>query len=92
MVYAVAWAPISRADDLKACGFADSKVLSEEKREKLYAELEKEGGFVGYQADVLSAAFISGGHKQMHRQTGANAAKGSVESSICDSPLHIMPA
>ncbi|KAL4856715.1 Ribonuclease H2 subunit A [Chlorella vulgaris] len=60
MVYAVAFAPISRVKDLKAMGFADSKTLSEEKRERLYSVIQAEGGTLGYQADVLSAALISG--------------------------------
>ncbi|KAI3432463.1 hypothetical protein D9Q98_004012 [Chlorella vulgaris] len=60
MVYAVAFAPISRVKDLKAMGFADSKTLSEEKRERLFSVIQAEGGTLGYQADVLSAALISG--------------------------------
>lgn len=41
-------------------GFADSKTLSEEKRERLYEAIQQEGGVLGYEADVLSAAHISG--------------------------------
>lgn len=60
MVYGLAWAPISRRKDLKAMGFADSKTLTEEKRDHLFGVIQAEGGMLGYQADVLSAAFISG--------------------------------
>jgi hypothetical protein len=41
-------------------GFADSKTLSEEKRERLYAAIQAGGDLLGQRADVLSAAFISG--------------------------------
>ncbi|PSC74097.1 ribonuclease H2 subunit A [Micractinium conductrix] len=60
MVYATAFAPISRLKELKAMGFADSKTLSEEKRDRLYEALLKEPGLLGHEADVLSAAVISG--------------------------------
>lgn len=41
-------------------GFADSKTLNEEKRERLYEAIQRQGGMLGYEADVLSAAVISG--------------------------------
>ncbi len=41
-------------------GFADSKTLNEEKRERLYEAIQAQGGLLGYEADVLSAAVISG--------------------------------
>lgn len=41
-------------------GFADSKTLNEEKRERLYETIQRQGGMLGYEADVLSAAIISG--------------------------------
>ena len=41
-------------------GFADSKTLQEEKRERLYGVIQAEMGLLGYEADVLSARFISG--------------------------------
>ncbi len=44
-------------------GFADSKTLNEEKRDKLFEAIQREkaagqGGCLGHAADVLSAAFI----------------------------------
>ncbi|KAI7838350.1 hypothetical protein COHA_007918 [Chlorella ohadii] len=60
MVYATAWAPISKSKELKAMGFADSKTLNEEKRERLYEAIQAQGSMLGYEADVLSAAIISG--------------------------------
>ena len=47
-------------DGVRCSGFADSKTLSEEKRERLYAVIQAEPGLLGYEADVLSAALISG--------------------------------
>ena len=46
-------------------GFADSKTLSEEKRDRLFDVIQREaaageGGCLGHAADVLSAATISG--------------------------------
>ncbi|KAL4439043.1 hypothetical protein ABPG77_006980 [Micractinium sp. CCAP 211/92] len=77
MVYAVAFAPLSRGADLKKMGFADSKTLNEEKRDKLFEVIQREaaagqGGCLGHAADVLSAAFISG--KMLGRErTSLNA-------------------
>jgi hypothetical protein len=34
--------------------------LTEDKRERLYALIQEQTGLLGYEADVLSAAFISG--------------------------------
>lgn len=42
-------------------GFADSKTLSEEKRDRLFAVIQEQAGVLGSEADVLSAALISGG-------------------------------
>lgn len=65
MVYGVAFSPISRVKDLKGMGFADSKTLSEDKRERLFGVIQREAaaggeGMLGHEADVLSATIISG--------------------------------
>ncbi|KAL6769433.1 hypothetical protein ACKKBG_A30990 [Auxenochlorella protothecoides x Auxenochlorella symbiontica] len=57
MVYAAAFCPCST--DLTSKAFADSKTLTEARREALLAQLQADPG-IGFRAESLSAAFISG--------------------------------
>lgn len=59
MVYAICYCPLSRLADLEALKVADSKTLSENERERLFAELVKDGDYVGWALDVLSPNLIS---------------------------------
>lgn len=59
MVYAICFCPLSRLADLEALKVADSKTLSENERERLFSEMEKEGDYVGWALDVLSPNLIS---------------------------------
>ncbi|XP_029413257.1 ribonuclease H2 subunit A isoform X2 [Nannospalax galili] len=59
MVYAICYCPLSRLADLEALKVADSKTLSENERQRLFAEMEKDGDYVGWALDVLSPNLIS---------------------------------
>ena len=62
MVYGIAFCPISESDILKDLGCADSKTLTEEKREVIFEKMlsdENVTGKVGWAVDVISPKFIS---------------------------------
>ncbi|KAK2501604.1 hypothetical protein MC885_016001 [Smutsia gigantea] len=59
MVYAICYCPLSRLADLEALKVADSKTLSENERNRLFAKMEADGDFVGWALDVLSPNLIS---------------------------------
>lgn len=61
-------------------GFADSKTLTEEKRERLYETIQREAGVLGHEADVLSAALISGA-PGVGRQSSCKPWRGSPNCS-----------
>ncbi|CAG0892605.1 unnamed protein product [Cyprideis torosa] len=60
MVYAAAFCPGTKQDDLKKLDVADSKTLTEAKREKLLENSVK-SGFLGFVGTVLSPNHISNG-------------------------------
>ncbi|KAL3243489.1 hypothetical protein MRX96_020549 [Rhipicephalus microplus] len=59
MVYGIAYCPLSAESQLKELGFADSKTLTEEKREELLKAVEKTS-FLGYMVEVIPPSVISG--------------------------------
>ncbi|XP_013415716.1 ribonuclease H2 subunit A isoform X1 [Lingula anatina] len=59
MVYGTCYSPISLKDQLKEMGFADSKVLNEEQREKLFEKIKNSTEVLGWMIEVLSPNFIS---------------------------------
>lgn len=59
MVYAVSYHPLSRTNDLKKIGFADSKQLKEEERDALFEQIEKESDWIGWGVSVCSPQDIS---------------------------------
>lgn len=63
MVYASAFCAVSKHDELKTCAFADSKTLTEEKREGLFEGI-KTAQWLGYHVEELSARQIS--HRMLH--------------------------
>jgi ribonuclease H2 subunit A len=58
MVYGCAYCPISRENDLKSSGYADSKTLTEEQREALFHKICA-CDYVGWSVEVISAARLS---------------------------------
>lgn len=61
MVYAVAFFPISMSADMKKMDFADSKTLTEAKREQIFKNLGSQGDAenIGWSAKILSPMTIS---------------------------------
>ncbi|KAI8826676.1 ribonuclease H-like domain-containing protein [Fimicolochytrium jonesii] len=59
MVYAVAYMPVDMKDDLANVGFADSKLLKEEQRDKLFGTLQDHNDWIGWAVRVCSPQDIS---------------------------------
>ncbi|XP_062405571.1 ribonuclease H2 subunit A [Sardina pilchardus] len=59
MVYGICFCPVSKKEDLKGLKVADSKTLTEEQRESLFANLDEAKSFVGWALQVLSPNTIS---------------------------------
>jgi ribonuclease H2 subunit A len=83
MVYGCCFSPISHAAIVSKAGFADSKQLTEPRREALWEELSSESGRenlkIGYIVNILSAESISG---QMLRRTPHNLNAISHDAAI----------
>lgn len=60
MVYGIAYCPLSSQSQLKELGFADSKTLTEEKREQLVGVVEKNSSFLGWMVELIPPSVISG--------------------------------
>jgi len=58
MVYAAAYCPVTKSDELKSLGVDDSKVLTEKKREELFTVVDNYAP-AGWLITVLSPNFIS---------------------------------
>lgn len=59
MVYGVSYCPISKEDELKNLGCADSKSLTEEKRELIFKKLcDEKKSVIGWAVEVISPNII----------------------------------
>ncbi|XP_045625392.1 ribonuclease H2 subunit A [Procambarus clarkii] len=59
MVYGICFCPLSKHDDLKAAGVADSKTLTEEQREKIFGIIHEHNEYIGWSLEVISPLYIS---------------------------------
>ncbi|KAA0191183.1 hypothetical protein HAZT_HAZT011320 [Hyalella azteca] len=59
MVYGICYCPVSRNEDLKVLGAADSKTLTEAQREKLFQSIHENNDYIGWSIEVISPTFIS---------------------------------
>lgn len=62
MVYGVAYCPVNQRSVLEALGCADSKALTEEKRDEIFTKMLTEDDSlnnVGWAADIISPNYIS---------------------------------
>lgn len=59
MVYGICFCPVSRHDDLKAAGVADSKTLTEDQREQIFEIIHKNSDYIGWSLEVISPLYIS---------------------------------
>lgn len=58
MVYGICYTPINKLADLKSLGCADSKTLTEEKREELFSILCACEDYIGWSVDIISPNMI----------------------------------
>ncbi|KAG8175984.1 hypothetical protein JTE90_010936 [Oedothorax gibbosus] len=59
MVYGAAYCPVAKLEELKAKGVADSKTLTEEKRENLFSVIDEAKDFMGWILEIHSPNVIS---------------------------------
>ena len=59
MVYGICFCPVTRHEDLKSVGVADSKVLKEQDREKIFDIIQSKSDFIGWSLEVISPVCIS---------------------------------
>ncbi|EDQ88723.1 uncharacterized protein MONBRDRAFT_25972 [Monosiga brevicollis MX1] len=79
MVYAVAFAPLSENARMKKLGFADSKQLSEAKRDELFKVIKENADWMGWKVHMLAASDISAG---MLSRTKHNLNAQAHESTV----------
>ncbi|GFS29800.1 ribonuclease H2 subunit A [Trichonephila inaurata madagascariensis] len=79
MVYGAAYCPISQLDNLKAKGVADSKTLTEDKRENLFSLIDEATEMMGWILEIHSPNFIS---NSMLRRSKYNLNALSHDSAI----------
>ncbi|XP_045769619.1 ribonuclease H2 subunit A [Maniola jurtina] len=82
MVYGVAYCPLSQTDVLKSLGCADSKALTEEKRDDILLKMltdENARNNVGWIAEVISPNYIS---NSMYRRAKHSLNEVSMNSAI----------
>lgn len=82
MVYGIAFCPLDKAELLKNLGCADSKQLTEEKREVIFNDIctkEYATNNIGWAVDVISPNEIS---NSMLRRTKHSLNEVSMESAI----------
>ncbi|KAK7010402.1 ribonuclease H2 subunit A [Biomphalaria glabrata] len=59
MVYGICFSPIADKEKLTELKFADSKTLSEEQRESLFAQINESLHMLGWMVEILSPTYIS---------------------------------
>ncbi|KAH3705449.1 ribonuclease H2 subunit A-like [Dreissena polymorpha] len=59
MVYGTCYSPVSKKEELKALGFADSKTLTEEQRDSIFEQLSGAREIIGWMVELLSPTYIS---------------------------------
>eukprot|EP00794_Sanderia_malayensis_P005327 gene5327-5996_t len=59
LVYGICYCPLEEIDHLSELGFADSKTLNEEARERLFSTIVENNDMLGWKLDIISPNFIS---------------------------------
>jgi ribonuclease H2 subunit A len=59
LVYGICYCPISDKEKLAHMGLADSKQLTEEQRNKLFADMNSASDSMGWNVEIISPSFIS---------------------------------
>ena len=97
MVYGIAFCPVSKNGDLKALGVDDSKVLSEEQREKLLQIVLDNNEYIGWAVDILSPCFISTSMNKrgkynlnaMSHDSAINLVKDAIQHGVNVSEVYV---
>lgn len=79
MVYGISYAPLSEKQLLKDLGCADSKSLSEDKRDTIFDEICKNEAKMGWAVDVISPNVIA---NCMYRRSKTSLNEVSMNSAI----------
>ncbi|XP_063826395.1 ribonuclease H2 subunit A [Ostrinia nubilalis] len=82
MVYGVAYCPVNQKSVLEALGCADSKALTEEKRDDIFSKMlteEDSLNNVGWAADIISPNYIS---NSMYKRAKHSLNEVSMNSAI----------
>ena len=79
MVYGISYAPVSEKQLLVDLGCADSKSLTEEKRDAIFDEICKHGDRMGWAVDVISPNVIA---NSMYRRSKTSLNEVSMVSAI----------
>lgn len=79
MVYGISYIPLSETDLLVDLGCADSKSLTEEKRDAIFDKICSNGETMGYSVDVISPNFIA---NSMYRRAKSSLNEVSMNSAI----------
>ncbi|KAL0830561.1 hypothetical protein ABMA28_002716 [Loxostege sticticalis] len=82
MVYGVAYCPVNQRSVLEALGCADSKALTEEKRDEIFTKMlteEDSLNNVGWAADIISPNYIS---NSMYKRAKHSLNEVSMNSAI----------
>lgn len=79
MVYGASFCPLSMLQEVKELGVADSKVLSEEKRDELFKVISLRKELLGWKVEIISPNYIS---NAMLQRTKHNLNAISHQSAI----------
>lgn len=79
MVYGIAYAPLSKKQLLVDLGCADSKSLTEQKRDAIFDTMCQESSSMGWAVDVISPSVIA---NSMYRRTKTSLNEVSMNSAI----------
>jgi len=79
MVYGICYYPLSKAEEVKNLGLADSKTLTEEQREELFKIIDENKEFMGWAINILSPNYLS---KSMLRRTKYSLNEVSHDTAI----------
>ncbi|XP_020627907.1 ribonuclease H2 subunit A-like [Orbicella faveolata] len=79
MVYGICYFPLSKSEEVKSLGVADSKTLTEEQREDLFQIIDENKEFIGWAINILSPNYLS---KSMLRRTKYSLNEVSHDTAI----------
>ncbi|XP_074639293.1 ribonuclease H2 subunit A-like isoform X1 [Acropora palmata] len=79
MVYGICYYPLSKAEDVKSLGLADSKTLTEDQREDLFKIIDENKEFMGWAINILSPNYLS---NSMLRRTKYSLNEVSHDTAI----------